>query len=188
MFLKNIFFNRNDNNKRININCISSPLKFLSYKNVMKLVDKLKVSYIENENENEINENDDIGNRIIDKENVYEEYINYGQFFTIIALIGSQVINYNEIEMINNEFKDKFIKGNYIIKDDFLNYKFWFENDNYLEGKIDSLKEFLFDIWKDEKGELFNLKEFINCINPEKYGGKKKDKILLIDYYNFVFN
>ena len=187
MFLKNIFFNRNDNNKRININCISPPLKYLSYKNVMKLVDKLKVSYVDDKNEI-IDENEDIENRIIDKENVYEEYINYGQFFTVISLIGSEVIHNDEVEKIENEFKDKFIKGNYITKEDFLNYKFWFENDEYLEGKIESLKEFLFEIWKDEKGELFNLKEFINCLDPEKHGGKKKDKILLIDYYNFAFN
>ena len=187
MFLKNIFFNRNDNNKRININCISPPLKYLSYKNVMKLVDKLKVSYVDDKNEI-IDENEDIENRIIDKENVYEEYINYGQFFTVISLIGSEVIHNDEVERIENEFKDKFIKGNYITKEDFLNYKFWFENDEYLEGKIESLKEFLFEIWKDEKGELFNLKEFINCLDPEKHGGKKKDKILLIDYYNFAFN
>ena len=187
MFLKNIFFNRNENNKRINVNCISSPLKYLSYKNVMKLVDKLKVSYIENDNE-VIDEDEDIENKIIDKENVYEEYINYGQFFTIISLIGSQVIHDNEVEQIENEFKDKFIKGNYVKKEEFLNYKFWFENDEYLEGKIESLKEFLFDIWKDEKGELFNLKQFLNCLDPEKHGGKKKDKILLFDYYNFAFN
>ena len=45
MFLKEVFFNRNENDKRNNINCISYPLKFLSYKEVMKLIDKFTFSF-----------------------------------------------------------------------------------------------------------------------------------------------
>ena len=32
-----------------------------------------------------------------------------------------------------------------------------------------SIKDFLFNIWKDDKGTNFNLKDFINAIKPEKY-------------------
>ncbi len=184
MFLKEIFFNRNDSIKNVYNNGISYPLKFLSYKDVMKLVDKFKVSI----NDNNIIDADDNIDKVIDKENVFEEYINYGGIFTIISIIGSKVISDSEIDNINNEFKDKLIKGKFILKDDFYNYKFWFENDEYLLDKIDSLKDFLFDIWKDEKGEYFNLDEFLDSVEPEKHGGKIKDSILLFDYYNFAFH
>ena len=184
MFLKEIFFNRNDSVKNVYNNGISYPLKFLSYKDVMKLVDKFKVSI----NDNNIIDADDNIDKVIDKENVFEEYINYGGIFTIISIIGSKVISDSEIDNINNEFKDKLIKGKFILKDDFYNYKFWFENDEYLLDKIDSLKDFLFDIWKDEKGEYFNLDEFLDSVEPEKHGGKIKDSILLFDYYNFAFH
>ena len=184
MFLKEIFFNRNDSIKNVYNNGISYPLKFLSYKDVMKLVDKFKVSI----NDNNIIDADDNIDKVIDKEKVFEEYINYGGIFTIISIIGSKVISDSEIDNINNEFKDKLIKGKFILKDDFYNYKFWFENDEYLLDKIDSLKDFLFDIWKDEKGEYFNLDEFLDSVEPEKHGGKIKDSILLFDYYNFAFH
>ena len=186
MFLKEIYFNRNDSIKNVYNNGISYPLKFLSYKDVMKLVDKFRVII----NENAINDNndDDLENKVIDKENVYEEYINYGGIFTIISIIGSNVIPDSEIDNIENEFKDKLIKGNFILKEDFYNYKFWFENDEYLLDKIDSLKDFLFDIWKDEKGEYFNINAFLDCVEPEKHCGKIKDNILLFDYYNFAFH
>ena len=172
--LKKFFFNRDELNKKNLNNGISEPLKFLSYKEVMNLVDKFNIH-------NEFRD-------IIDKETVYEEYVNYGGFFTVISIIGSKVIEKKEIDIINNYFKDKISKGCFIKKDDFLNYKFWFEDDDYLKDKIENVKLFLFDIWKDEKEELFNLKEFLYSIGIEKLEGKLlKDRIIRIDYYNFAF-
>ena len=189
MFLKEVFFNRNENDKRNNINCISYPLKFLSYKEVMKLIDKFTFSFEPNfVLEENIDYNKDIGEKIIDKEKVFEEYIHYGSVITIIALIGSKVISTSEIKNIESDYNDKLIKGSYISKENFINYKFWFEDDKYLEGKIELLKELLFDIWQDEKGECFNLKEFLNTFDLRKHGGKFKDRLLMYDYYNFAFS
>ena len=186
MFIKEVFFNRDELNKKNLNNGISEPLKFLSYKEVMNLVDKFKYDYREKDDFDKFNIHNEFRD-IIDKENVYEEYINYGGFFTVISIIGSKVIQNEEIDLINNYFKDKISKGCFIKKDDFFNYKFWFEDDEYLIDKIESLKQFLFEIWQDEKGELFNLKEFLTSLSPEKLGGNSKDNIVKFDYYNFAF-
>ena len=44
------------------------------------------------------------------------------------------------------------------------------------------MKDLLFDIWKDEKGENMNLKDFV--YSNAKHGRKEKDHILKINYYN----
>ena len=186
MFIKEVFFNRDELNKKNLNNGISEPLKFLSYKDVMNLVDKFKFDYKEIDNLEDFNIHNEFRD-IIDKETVYEEYVNYGGFFTVISIIGSKVIEKKEIDIINNYFKDKISKGCFIKKDDFLNYKFWFEDDEYLIDKIESLKQFLFEIWQDEKGELFNLKEFLYSLSPEKLGNNSKDNIVKFDYYNYAF-
>ena len=69
-----------------------------------------------------------------------------------------------------------------------MNYHFWFEDDEYLHKKEKqiSIKDLLFDIWKDEKGVNMDLKSFIDCLSNEKHGGKLKDNILKIDYYNYA--
>ena len=43
------------------------------------------------------------------------------------------------------------------------------------------MKDLLFDIWKDEKGENMNLKDFVYSISNAKHGGKEKDHILKIN-------
>ena len=187
MFIKEVFFNRDESNKKNLNNGISEPLKFLSYKDVMNLVDKFKFDFKEEEHFDKFNIHKEFRD-IVDKENVYEEYINYGGFFTVISIIGSKVIENKEIDLINNYFKDKISKGCFIKKDDFLNYKFWFEDDEYLIDNIESLKQFLFEIWQDEKGELFNLKEFLYSLSSEKLGGHSKDNIVKFDYYNLAFS
>ena len=176
MFIKNIVFSRSDPNEKPINAAICYPLKYLSYKDIMRLVDKFKVTF-EHYNKKETNSND-----------VYEDYIDIGGIFTIISIIGSQVLSRKDKANIENEFKDKIIKGNYISKNDFMNYHFWFEDDEYLHKKDHqiSVKDLLFDIWKDEKGVNMNLKNFIYCLSNEKHGGKKKDNILKIDYYNYA--
>ena len=96
MFIKEVFFNRDELNKKNLNNGISEPLKFLSYKEVMNLVDKFKYDYREKDDFDKFNIHNEFRD-IIDKENVYEEYINYGGFFTVISIIGSKVIQNEEI-------------------------------------------------------------------------------------------
>ena len=69
-----------------------------------------------------------------------------------------------------------------------MNYHFWFEDDEYLQPKNNmiGIKDLLFDIWKDEKGENMNLKDFVYSISNAKHGGKEKDHILKINYYNYA--
>ncbi len=176
MFIKGIVFNRSEATEKPINAAICYPLKYLSYKDIMRLVDKFKVTF-EHYNKEEIN-----------KKEVYEDYIDIGGIFTIISIIGSQVLSRKDKANIENEFKDKLIKGKYITKEDFKNFHFWFEDDEYLHKKEKqiSIKDLLFDIWKDEKGVNMDLKSFIDCLSNEKHGGKLKDNILKIDYYNYA--
>ena len=186
MFIKEIWFGRENFDKKNFIDCISQPLKFLSYKKVMNFIDKFKFNY-DNEEKDKFNLEKEY-KEIIEKEKVFEEYVNYGGIFSVLSIVGSKVLDNEIYEKINSDFNEKIIRGHFIKKDDFLNYKFWFEDDDYLKDKIENVKLFLFDIWKDEKEELFNLKEFLYSIGIEKLEGKLlKDRIIRIDYYNFAF-
>ena len=152
----------------------------------MNFIDKFKFNY-DNEEKDKFNLEKEY-KEIIEKEKVFEEYVNYGGIFSVLSIVGSKVLDNEIYEKINSDFNEKIIRGHFIKKDDFLNYKFWFEDDDYLKDKIENVKLFLFDIWKDEKEELFNLKEFLYSIGIEKLEGKLlKDRIIRIDYYNFAF-
>ena len=214
MFIKEILFNRSEpSQKPVNAG-ISFPLRYLSYKDIMRLVDKFRVEFQHNQNlinnnnnqdnqhfnnffnNNKINENnknlnyyDNFNNNNNNNgKEVYEDYVDYGGIFTIIAIIGSSVLSSKNKAAIENDFKDKLIKGSYVKKEDFMNYHFWFEDDEYLQPKNNmiGIKDLLFDIWKDEKGENMNLKDFVYSISNAKHGGKEKDHILKINYYNYA--
>ena len=76
------------------IDCISQPLKFLSYKKVMNFIDKFKFNY-DNEEKDKFNLEKEY-KEIIEKEKVFEEYVNYGGIFSVLSIVGSKVLD-NEI-------------------------------------------------------------------------------------------
>ena len=50
MFIKNIVFSRSDPNEKPINAAICYPLKYLSYKDIMRLVDKFRVEFQHNQN------------------------------------------------------------------------------------------------------------------------------------------
>ena len=134
------------------------------------------------ENNNEINE--------------YNTYLNTKEIFTILPLLGVNILTPEEENKIEKEFNNKLIMGKYLNKKDFFEYKFWFESffefyliDENDENKgIKLLKEFLFDLWKnDENSSYFNFDKFFNSLKVNKYVTDFTD-FNEVRYYDIVFS
>ena len=165
-----------------------------------------------NNNKEEKNENNLKDNCNKDKNIEYETYLNTSEIFTILPLIGCKLMNLMEEEHILGDLKDKLIREKYLSKKDFMEYHFWFEqefeyqnediifkkmleeknispikqNNTDLEPEKINIKEFLFNIWKDDKGEKMNFQQFINVLKINRYmtdiNAFKEEK-----YYNIIF-
>ena len=172
-----------------------------------------------NINEKENNEKEKDNNQNINKEEnkiEYDVYLNTSEIFTILPLIGCKIMNIIEETKIMNDLKDKMIRGKYLSKKDFIEYKFWFEQEfeyqnedlafqQILEENIISpskksnlglemenknkkinIKESLFDIWKDEKGDKIDFQKFISVLKSNKYitdlNGFNEE-----NYYSIIF-
>ena len=144
----------------------------------------------------------------------YEIYLNTSEIFTILPLIGCRIMNLIMEETINDDLKEKLINGKYLSKKDFMDYHFWFEQEleyqneeimfpNILQENNKSnrksminlglasfkkinIKDFLFNIWKDEKGEKMDYEKFIGVLKINKYitdiNGFNEE-----NYYNIIF-
>ncbi len=87
-----------------------------------------------------------------------------------------------EEKRIEKDLKNKLIKEKYLTKKDFFDCKYWFESFfdfdiiNKLEDEtnensdITILKEFLFDLWKNnENSTYFNFMKFFDSLKVNKY-------------------
>ena len=123
--------------------------------------------------------------------------MNTKEIFTILSLIGVNVLT-NEMEQkIENELKDKYFMNKYLNKIDFLEYKFWFESffeylndknedENKNKGSKD-IKEFLFDVWKnDDNSSYFDFKKFLEVLKINKYVTDYVD-FNEVRYYDIIF-
>ena len=170
--------NTNNEENNINIieyNAISDALKKLNYKQVKKLISFYQIN-IEKNNE--------------DKDNEYDDYIKLNEVFTILALIGNNILTNEKEEEIMNYFKDKLIHGKLLDKNEFMKYNFWFEksfeyqkeanikpkdDERYEIDERDekeeniSIKDFIFDLWKDESGNNMYFKKFIEVLKISNY-------------------
>ena len=168
-------------------------------------------------NSNNYNNNENIQKEINNGNNnvEYDIYLNTSEIFTILPLIGCKIMNLIEEENILNDLKEKLIRGKYLYEKDFMDYHFWFEpefeyqnedimyqqmleeyHNNSLkksnfglkkENKKINSKEFLFNIWKDEKGDKIDFQKFISVLKINKYitdlNGLNDE-----NYYNVIFN
>ena len=135
-----------------------------------------------------------------EKNNIeYEIYLNTKEIFTVLALIGVNVLTNEMEEKIENELKDKYFMNKYLNKKDFIEYKFWFESFfEYLNHKNENenedinkgylnIKEFLFDIWKnDENSTYFDFKKFLDVLKINKYVTDYVD-FNDVRYYDIIF-
>ena len=133
----------------------------------------------------------------------YEIYLNSKEIFTILALIGCKVLNTIEEENIFKDLKDKFISEKYLSRKDFFEYNFWFEKDLEYQSRMVkqdeivskksrkninkiNIKDFLFNLWKDENGNRIDFEKLINILKINRYmtdiNGFKDER-----YYNLIF-
>ena len=157
---------------------------------------------VDEKNKKEENDKDKEKNKEKEKEkeknNVeYDTYLSTKEIFTILSLIGVNVLTNEMEEKIENDLKDKYILNKYLQKNDFLEYKFWFEtffeylnekNENESANKvIPNIKEFLFDIWKnDDNSTYFDFKKFIEVLKINKYVTDYVD-FNDVRYYDIIF-
>ena len=189
----------NQNLNLNNLTGICQALKTLNSKQISKLYSLYKYN-IEYKNKKEENNN----NNGEIKE--YEIYLNTNEIFTILALIGCKVLNTIEEENILKDLKDILISEKYLSKKDFMNYNFWFEKDLEYQNLIKhdeiiskksrkntkeniskvNIKEFIFNLWKEDDGNRMDFGKFISLINMNRYmtdiNAFKEQK-----YFNLIF-
>jgi len=142
----------------------------------------------ENDEKEDAKENKDNKEKEEEKKVEYETYIKLKDLFTILSLIGCQILTVDEDDKINKELKDKMVKNGLLTKEDFMEYNFWFEkyfeyqndleslNDEEYEWIIDehkdnkmSIKDFLFELWKDDTGNNVNVKQILSILKIGNY-------------------
>ena len=163
--------------------------------------------------ENDIKDNNNDKNENKEEKKIeYDIYLNTSEIFTILPLIGCKIMNLMEEENLLNEFKEKFIRGKFLSKKDFMDYHFWFEPDfeyqnedimfqqmleeNNKENNLGledenrnkkmNIKEFLFNIWKDEKGDKMDFLQFLSVLKINKYI-TDLNGFIEQNYYNAIF-
>ena len=175
---ENLTINQNLNN----LTGFCQALKSLNSKQISKLFSLYKYN-IEHKNIKDENNNDN------EEIKEYEIYLNTNEIFTILVLIGCKVLNTIEEENIFKDLKDKLISEKFITKKDFMNYNFWFEKDFEYQNFIIhdeitpkkskknakdniskvNIKEFIFNLWKDDDGNKMDFGKFISLINMNRY-------------------
>ena len=184
-----------------NLNGICSALKNINTKQQSKIYSLYKINIV-SKNKKKKEENNKTENENEEKKE-YEIYLNSKEIFTILALIGCKVLNTIEEENIFKDLRDKFISENYLSKKDFFEYNFWFEKDLEYQNHIVkpeeimskksrkninkmSIKDFLFNLWKDEKGKNIDFGKLINILKINRYmtdiNAFKDER-----YYNLIF-
>ena len=191
----------NQNLNLINLTGICQALKSLNSKQISKLYSLYKHNIVYKNKKEDNNNNSD--NEEVKE---YEIYLNTNEIFTILVLIGCKVLNAIEEENIFKDLKDLLISEKYITKKDFMNYNFWFEKDFEYQNFIKhdevtpkrskknakdnicniNIKEFIFNLWKDDDGNRMDFGKFISLINMNRYmtdiNAFKEQK-----YFNLIF-
>ena len=130
----------------------------------------------------------------------YNTYLNTKEIFTILPLIGVNILTPEEEDKIEKDLKNKLIKEKYLTKKDFFDYKFWFESffDFYITNKLEDeanensgitiIKEFLFDLWiNNENSTYFNFRKFFDSLKVNKYITDFTD-FNEVRYYDIIFS
>ena len=186
-FIKNYIINDNEEIVKNEYNAIPNYLKKINIKQIFRLINLCTINIERKECNIE-----------------YETYIKMPDIFTLLSLIGSEILTTEREEKILKYFDDKFIKRKFVEKSEFMKYQFWFEKyfefpkknnlnnfhnnngkkQNEKEEKI-NIKDFLFELWNDGNGNI-NLKQLLEVLKMSnyitdfiEYNGKK--------YYDVIF-
>lgn len=127
------------------------------------------------------------------KEIEYDNYLNIKEIFTVLALIGCPVLDEEMEENIKKSLEDKLIDKIFLDEKNFIENQFWFEKEfEYLQrdfvnnDESSGIKNFLFNIWKNEKN-LINIEEFFNVLKNSRYVTEIK-VLNESKYYNIIFD
>ena len=198
--------NNNNNNKNlksslkssvnniINFPLICKALRNLNHKNIKKLIFLFRIN-IDHKREDKINKI--INDKFLPK----NEFFKFSFWFeSDFEYINSN--NNSEYNNLNNNKNNKF-KRNTIIKTKTLYKKIERKSTKQSPSSSSKLekichiksedntnktiKDLLFNIWKNEKGNNFNIKDFINSLKPIKYKNDYQEKA---DerYFDIIFN
>ena len=112
------------------------------------------------------------------------KYININELFTTLLIIGSELITPNQFwESIQGSLQESKINEKRILltKEEFMNIKFWFENDEYLNNPCDERE---FEIYKNFENEVEDKNN-----NSKEYKIKKvKESIFEINAEEELFD
>jgi hypothetical protein len=211
-----VFQKTNKDNANLNkFPTICKALKSLTSKNIKKLFSLFQFTHPSNEEQKIENEE-------------YDKYIDTSKIFTMLALIGAEILTENREKELMRDLKFKLVKNKFLAKHEFIRYKFWFENNfsfndfcviskknsvtlsktsrkvirqktkNFTnspfkaerknkedEQKNFSIKDLLYNIWVDEKENMFNLKEFLDVLRVSNYS--TKSEINEEVYFDIIF-
>jgi hypothetical protein len=116
---------------------ICKALKTLSSKHIKKLFDLFQINIVHQPNEEPTSENKE--------NNDYDKYIDILKIFTILSLMGTEVLTEKKEKIIMDDLKYKLVKNKYLSKNEFMKQKFWFENNfKFKESSLQSKKGSLF--------------------------------------------
>jgi hypothetical protein len=194
---------------------ICKALKSLTSKNIKKLFSLFQFTPPSNEEQ-----------KIENQE--YDKYIDTSKIFTILALIGADILTEHREKELMRELKFKLVKNKFLAKHEFIRHKFWFENNFHFndfciinkknsvtlsktprkitrqktknftnspfkaerknkedEQKNFNIKDLLYNIWLDEKENMFNFREFLDVLRISNYTTKSdKDEEI---YFDIIF-
>ena len=186
VFIKQYLINNKEEKNKYEYNAICNNLQKLNIKQILHLIDLCKINF-----ENK-------------KDNIeYEVFIKTSEFFTLLSLIGAEILTSEKEEQILKDFDDKFINGKYVEKKEFIKYQFWFEkffefqtinlNNDDNEFKYNekdqqmNIKEFLFEVWNDGNGNI-DLKKLLEVLRLSnyitdfvEYNGKKYFDVIFLE-------
>ena len=129
-FLSNKVVFQNFNLDKLNISkfpIICNALKTLSYRNIKKLFSFFLIPIEHAKNDESKKENEE-----------YDKYIDTTKIFTILALIGCEVLTEKRENNIMKDLKFKLVKNKFLSKHEFMLYKFWFEKNFFQPNGIDN--------------------------------------------------
>ena len=109
-FIKQYIINNEEEIVKNEYNAICNNLKKLNIKQIIRLIDLCTIHFEK--------KNEDIE---------YETFIKSPDIFTLLSLMGCDILTSEREEKILNYFEDKFINGKYVEKSEFMKYQFWFE-------------------------------------------------------------
>ena len=187
-----------------NLNGICNALRILNSKQQSKIYSlyKININY-KNQNNKEDFKTIENTNEENKENKEYEIYLNTNEIFTILPLIGCNILNALEEENIFKDLKDRIVSDKFLSKRDFMEYNFWFEKDLEYQNQIVkqeemtskksrkninkmNIKEFLFNLWKEENENKMDFSKFMNILKVNRYmtdlNAFKEE-----NYYNIIF-